>query len=59
MYAAKSSRYAFKEIHEKSFMEMIADAFEVKGVKLVKNSDAWKKVVGIYYGKGKKTTMVY
>ena len=48
-----------KEIHEKSFMEMMADAFEARGVKLLKNSDAWKKIVTIYYGKGKKTTMDY
>ncbi len=37
----------------------MTDAFELKGVKLIKNSDAWKKIVTIYHGKGKKTTMEY
>ena len=59
MYCSRASRYAYKEIHEKSFMEMMADAFEARGVKLLKNSDAWKKIVTLYYGKGKKTTMDY
>ena len=38
---------------------MMADAFEARGVKLIKNSDAWKRIVTLYYGKGKKTCMDY
>lgn len=40
-------------------MEMMSDAFQARGVKLIKNSDAWKRIVNLYYGKGKKTTMDY
>lgn len=37
----------------------MADTYETKYVRLVKNSDSWKRLVNIYYGKGKKTSMDY
>lgn len=58
-YASRASRYAYREINEKSYMELMVDAYEAKGVKLCKNSDTWKKIVTIYHGKGKKITMDY
>jgi hypothetical protein len=41
---------------EKSFMELIEDIYHSAGKQLLKNSDAWKKLVTLYYGRGKKTT---
>lgn len=58
-YSSRASRYAYREINEKSYMELMVDTFETKGVKIYKNSDAWKKIVTIYHGKGKKITMDY
>jgi hypothetical protein len=40
-------------------MELMTDTFAVKGVKLIRNSDAWKQIATLYYGKGKKTTLDY
>jgi hypothetical protein len=59
VYAAKASRYAFREMSEKCFMELMEDVFEFTSRPLNKNSDSWKKIVTLYHGKGKKTGMVF
>lgn len=59
VYAAKTSRYAYREITEKAFMELVEDVYENAGREMYRNSDAWKKIVTIYHGKGKKTGMVF
>lgn len=59
MYAARASRYAFKEMTEKCFMELISDVYESAGRTLHKNSTEWKCVGTVYHGKGKKTVMTY
>lgn len=37
----------------------MTDAYHSKGFKLIKNSDAWKKIDTLYFGKGKKISMDY
>ena len=37
-------------------MELIEDIYAFAGKPLLKNSDAWKKLGMLYYGRGKKTT---
>jgi coproporphyrinogen III oxidase-like Fe-S oxidoreductase len=59
VYASRASRYSYREINEKSFMELMTDAYHTKGFKLIKNSEAWKKIATLYYGKGKKSSMDY
>jgi hypothetical protein len=59
VYTARASRYAYKEMTEKCFMELIEDIFSSAGRALYKNSDSWKKIVTLYHGKGKKTGMVF
>ena len=44
---------------EKCFLELMADTFESQGIKIIKNSDGWKKIVNLYHGKGKKLTMEF
>jgi len=40
-------------------MELMADLYRAKGFNLIKNSEAWKKIATLYYGKGKKSNMDY
>ena len=37
-------------------MELIEDIYVSAGKQLLKNSDSWKKLGMLYYGRGKKTT---
>lgn len=58
-YAARASRYAFKEISEKSFMELAEDTFAAKQIQLHQNGSLWKSIGMLYHSKGKKTGMEY
>jgi hypothetical protein len=40
-------------------MELMTDVFESRNARLVKNSEAWKKIATLYYGRGKKMGMDY
>ena len=40
-------------------MELMTDLFATQNIKLLKNSDGWKKLVTLYHGKGKKINMEY
>ncbi len=40
-------------------MELMTDLYAVRGLKLIKNSEMYKKFVTIYHGKGKKIGMDY
>lgn len=38
VYASRASRYSYREMNEKFFMELMTDAYQTKGFKLIKNS---------------------
>jgi hypothetical protein len=58
-YAGKVSKYSYRELQEKYFMELMSDIWTVAGKDQYfdKGSITWRDLQNIYYSKGRKNVL--
>ena len=58
-YSGKVSKYVYREMQEKYFMELMSDVWTVAGKErgCEKGSVTWRDLQNIYYSKGRKNVL--